>query len=819
MKNYLKKFLKRYKFVLKLYANIRLTLTKAVGIFLYVLPVKKNKVTVISYFGKGYGDSPKYIVEKLKKQDKSLDIVWLTKKPEKEDKIDGIRYVKYNFLNCMYQLATSKVWIDNCRKEYFPIKKKSQIYVQTWHGSIAFKNVEKGSESKLSPIYIKFAKNDSKMADLFVSSGKFTTNLYRRDFWYNGDILECGTPRNDIIVNQDDSITQKIKKYFNIKEEENILLYAPTFRKSGTLDAYDIDYEMLRKVLKTKFGKDFKILVRLHPNISQKANCITYDENVLNATMYPDMQELLVASDMLITDYSSSIFDFALSNKKALIYASDIEEYKKDRDFLIGYDEAPFSTATNNYELEDIINKFNYEKYLKDVQDFYNKLGVVEDGHASEKVAKYILDNMNKIKSGKKNKNITKETKTLAFNTVMLYIMQVSTFVFPLITFPYLTRVLKTENYGIYVFANAIMVYFQMLIDFGFLLSGTEECSRQRDNKEKLERITSSIVKGKLLLSCIGIIIIILCSLFTNVFDGKELYVICSYIPLVLTSFIPDYLFRGIEKMGVIASRTVAAKVIYTLIIFIFVRNKNDYYYIPLATFLSNLLIVVWSWIYIKKNLNISIVKVKLSEIKEQFKKSSTFFASRIATTAYGASNVFALSLFGFSDASMGLYGSANNLITYGRAVFSPISDSLYPYMVKNKNHKLVKKILLVLCPLIIIGCVVLYFISGFVIKIMCGEEYIEAVGLFRKMIPLLAITLPTYLFGYPMLGSINKNDKANKSVIIGAIFHIIGLLVMYVTKILTFEKVIYLTIATETIILGLRVYYFNKYKKVQVKI
>lgn len=808
MKNYLKK----YKFILNLYANIRIALTRIVGALLYVFPIKKNKVVAISYFGKGYGDNPKYIVEELKKYDKSLDIVWMVKKKtDIENKIDGVRFVRYNFFNCMYHLATAKVWIDNSRKEYFPIKKKNQIYIQTWHGSLGFKNVERHSEDNLSPIYIKFAKNDSKMADLFVSSGKFTTDLYRKDFWYDGEILECGIPRNDIIVNGDKAVLQKVREYFKVKENEKILLYAPTFRKNGTLDAYNLDYERLRKVLKAKFGNEFKILIRLHPNISEKANFISYNENVLNATLYPDMQELLVASDMLITDYSSSIFDFALRKKKALIYASDIEEYKKDRDFLIKYNETPFSISTNNDELENTINNFNYENYVSEVNKFYNDFGVKEDGHASEKVAKYILDKMEKTTNSKK---INKETKTLAFNTIMLYIMQVSTFVFPLITFPYLTRVLGTENYGIYVFANAIMVYFQMLIDFGFLLSGTEECSRQREDKNKLEIITSSIIKGKLLLSIIGLLIVILCSTFTNLFDGKELYVICSYIPLMLTSFIPDYLFRGIEKMGVIASRTVVAKLIYTLIIFVFVRNKNGYYFIPLATFVSNLLIVVWSWIYIKKNLNINIVKVELSEIKEQFKKSCTFFASRIATTAYGASNVFVLSLFGFSDTAMGLYGSANNLITYGRAIFSPISDSLYPYMVKNKNHKLVKKILLVLCPVIIIGCIVLYFISEFVIKIMCGEEYIQAVGLFRKMIPLLAITLPAYLFGYPMLGSINKNNKANESVIIGAAFHIAGLLVMFITKILTFERVIYLTIVTESIILCLRVYYFKKYKK-----
>lgn len=389
-----------------------------------------------------------------------------------------------------------------------------------------------------------------------------------------------------------------------------------------------------------------------------------------------------------------------------------------------------------------------------------------------------------------------------------------STFVFPLITLPHLTRTLGAANYGIVVLASAVMQYFQLFIDFGFILSGTAACSKERDNKGRLQTIVSSIVYGKLFLSFVGLAIICLLVMLLDVFRGKELFMICSYIPLMLTSFVPDYLFRGIERMGTITFRTIASKFVYTLMIFVLVRNVDSYYFIPLSLFVSNLIIVLWSWSFIAKKLKLKLVRVKLKEIKEQLKASAEFFASRIATTVYSASNVFVLGLYGYSDADMGIYGAANTLINYGKSMFSPIADSLYPYMIKNKNHKLVRKILLVLCPIILAGCVLLFVISDFVISLMAGKEYMDSVPIFRCMIPMLLITLPSYLYGFPMLGSIGRNDKANQSVFIGAGFHFIGLITLFATGFLDFYSITILTTVTESLILTTRVYFFNKYKK-----
>ena len=155
----------------------------------------------------------------------------------------------------------------------------------------------------------------------------------------------------------------------------------------------------------------------------------------------------------------------------------------------------------------------------------------------------------------------------------------------------------------------------------------------------------------------------------------------------------------------------------------------------------------------------------------------------------------------------MGQYGVANNLINTGRSFISPISDSIYPYLVKNKNYKLVKKLLLILEPIIIFGCLVLYFFAGSIIKIICGNGYEDSIPVLRAMLPLVVITLPTYLCGFPLLGAIGKIKYANISTIIGAIFHALCLVFFYCLGILNFVSISLLTFCTELIVLSIRLY------------
>lgn len=357
-----------------------------------ILPIKDNKIVICNFSGKGYGDNGKYIVKEIINQRLDCDIVWLLKDIQNNtaDFPECIRIKKYGSLGALYEMATAKVWIDNMRKSFFPPKRKKQYYIQTWHGGIALKQVEKDVESKLDKRYVEHAIHDSYMADLFISNSRFCTNMYRSAFWYDGEILECGSPRCDILINQEKEIEKKVKKYFNLNKNSHILIYAPTFRTDRNTKVYNIDFNQLIKILEKKYGGEWSVLIRLHPNISSKSNFMEYTSKIINATDYDDMYELLAVSDILITDYSSTMFEFSFTRRPVILYAPDIESYIKDRNFYFNIQNLPYSLAENNDQLFSSIEKFDSDVYLKNLEDFLSKLGLKEKGNASYQVVEKI---------------------------------------------------------------------------------------------------------------------------------------------------------------------------------------------------------------------------------------------------------------------------------------------------------------------------------------------------------------------------------------------------------------------------------------------
>jgi len=395
-KKYLKNYPKIYSAIRKLYyimLEIRRYLRACFSVLFFLIPIKQNKIVICSYYGKGYGDNGKYIVERIINKGLDYDIVWLLNKDlmKKNSLPTQVRAVKYGSLRGLYELATAKVWIDNCRKEFYSIKRKGQFYIQTWHGGIALKRIEKDVQEKLSADYIRMAKKDSKMADLFISNSRFCTEMYRRAFWYEGRILECGSPRNDILLSSDTHVKEKVRGYFDLDENTKILIYAPTFRADYSVDAYKLNFNELIKVVEKKIGGKWCVLVRLHPNVSYKSNFINYNSKVMNATHYEDMYELLAVSDILITDYSSTMFEFSLTYKPVFLYAPDIESYKKDRNFYFDIFALPFPVAEDQQQLHMQIENFDQESYSMRLKDFFEQLGILEKGNASDKVVEEIM--------------------------------------------------------------------------------------------------------------------------------------------------------------------------------------------------------------------------------------------------------------------------------------------------------------------------------------------------------------------------------------------------------------------------------------------
>lgn len=359
-----------------------------------IFKINNKKIVFDNFNGKGFGCNPKYIATELIKENVDCDMVWLVNDMNTEMPKE-IRKVKYGSFKSYYELTTAKIWIDNVRNYKGIPKKKKQFYIQTWHASIGFKKCEADIEKLLPEQYVKEAKNDGQITDLMISDSNFVTNVFKSAFWYNGKIEQIGLPRNDILNELPEKIKKKVYDYFKIEYSKKIVIYAPTFRKEEKEDYIKFDYHKCCKILSEKFGGEFVLLIRLHPNDVEHAKQIKEDEFVKNATLYPDIQELLAVSKVGITDYSSVAFDLAIVGKPVFLLCKDYENFiKKERDLFFDMKELPFSLNLIEEELYKSIQEFSIDEYNKICAEFYDRDDIkpVKTSQASYKIVQIIKE-------------------------------------------------------------------------------------------------------------------------------------------------------------------------------------------------------------------------------------------------------------------------------------------------------------------------------------------------------------------------------------------------------------------------------------------
>lgn len=353
-----------------------------------LFPIQKNKIVFSNFNGRGYGCNPKYICEYLIENYNNLDLVWMTSK--RDSLPPNVRNVDMKSFRALWEFATAKVWVCNNRLPFYIDKKKSQFYLQTWHGCLGFKHCEAGI--KQMPIYYKIrSKHDSKMMNLLMMNSDFAVNYFKKVFWYDGPIMCEGSARNDKIVNGNLTKYNSIRDYYHISYETKILLYCPTFRQNTDLDMFKIPFDKLVDKLKEKFSGDWVVFVRLHPVLASKSDFMKYSDSVINVSSYDDFQDLLVSSDICLTDYSSGIFDFMLSRRPTFFYAPDYDNYKKERDFVYNPEDLPCPLSYSFDDLLINIDRFDADSYSIKLDSYFKYVGIHETGKASEYLSKEII--------------------------------------------------------------------------------------------------------------------------------------------------------------------------------------------------------------------------------------------------------------------------------------------------------------------------------------------------------------------------------------------------------------------------------------------
>lgn len=407
---------------------------------------------------------------------------------------------------------------------------------------------------------------------------------------------------------------------------------------------------------------------------------------------------------------------------------------------------------------------------------------------------------------------ISNKKNGIAFNVAMLYMMNIAKLVFPLITLPYLTRVLSVECYGVVSYVKATMVYAQLVVDFGFMLSGVKSVTEARDDMEKVGGITGNIVLAKGMLSLAALAGIITVAFFIDILRENFLYTVLAFIPIALSVLLFDFLFRGLEQMHVIAIRYVIMKSISVALTLVLVKGNGDILWIPVLDILSSLVAIILTLIEVKKlGIKISFVESFKGSLAA-LKVSGVYFISEAATTVFGAFNTILVGIF-MNETDVAYWAVCLQLVSAVRAMYTPINNGIYPQMIKRKDIGIIKKVVKVFLPVVTIGCIIVMVFAKPILVIAGSSKYAAAAPVMRCLVPVLFFSFPAMLFGWPTLGAIGKAKENTKTTLAAAAVQLIGLGILIVTDRFEIMLVALLKSFTEICLMLFRLRYCWKFR------
>lgn len=362
----------------------------------FFIPMNNKRIMFDSFIGKQYSCNPRAIYEYLLENTDDLEFIWAFKDGSYRNKhLNNSRTVKcrYRSLRHYYYMITSRCIVYNWKIPYDMPVRKSQLLIQTWHGGGCYKKA--GVEIKEnSDFHSKRMVEEINQATYYISSSEyFSQKVIREQNCYKGRILPIGMPRNDVLFNSSPSLKINIRKKLRLSDDAFVVLYAPTYRESMMDKNFDaLNCRMLREVIKEKTGRGAVILYRGHHN-NTGDDSHSFDKNVSD---YFDMQDLLLISDMLISDYSSSIWDYSFTYRPCFLYTPDLKEYEEARGFDEDIHTWGFPVCISNDELSEKIRSFSADKFRADMDAHHNELGSYENGNATKKVCSLITKYLKK---------------------------------------------------------------------------------------------------------------------------------------------------------------------------------------------------------------------------------------------------------------------------------------------------------------------------------------------------------------------------------------------------------------------------------------
>ena len=419
---------------------------------------------------------------------------------------------------------------------------------------------------------------------------------------------------------------------------------------------------------------------------------------------------------------------------------------------------------------------------------------------------------MSKLLGFPEIKNIIRNNKTIAQNTGYLTIIEFVHLLLPFVALPYVLRTIGTERYGMVAFAQTIVSYFTIVINYGLDVYAVKEVAVNRDNKENLDDIVSTVISVKMILFILSFCVFLLGLVFVPFMAQHKFLMFCALGPWMLEIFFPIWFFQGIEKMKYVTIVNCMALFFYTITVFIFVRQESDYEFVALLQSVGQFLAgCVASYCL----LNVEKVKLhfpKMKMIRLVFKESFSFWLSRVSSV-FNMNLAKTVSGLVLSMESVAAFDLAQKIVN---AILIPtrmLNKAAYPHIARTQNRKFATKFLCLVSLIAVSLSAMIYLMAPYIIEFFSGYRMQETIDILRILCIFSFSTSIVICIGGCMLVSFGYPKPFNQSVIFSTIFLCFIYCIFYIFNIQTSSAFALALVMTDLFVLTYRAYYCRKYK------
>ncbi len=392
-------------------------------------------------------------------------------------------------------------------------------------------------------------------------------------------------------------------------------------------------------------------------------------------------------------------------------------------------------------------------------------------------------------------------------NTLWQYGLQILKYLFPLLLIPYLTRILGTEGYAVYAYVLSFMGVVQTIADFGFTLSGTKKVVDLRGDTAALSRLVGAITVARLMLLCGLFFCVMVVTRFIPIMAENTVYVIWAFFATAGRTVLPDFIFQGNERMGPLTTRYFASKGVQVALTILLVRGPGDLILVAVADVLSEIVDIAWSYRAQKRMFGVGIARPTFKESFEELRVSAIYCVSNVSSSLFSGFTTVIIGLAITSKTDIAFWSLTLTTVNAVQSLYTPIANSLYPHMIKNRDFGFARKLALVALPVLVLGIVAYCALSKPIMLVLGGPEYVGGAHVMWMISPIFIFSFYGILIGWPVLGAMGHVKELTVSTLFTGIVNVVSLLALYLAGLITLDVICVARWGCDALLLLIRVF------------